>query len=129
MYPNQQIDKNRVRLAPKKIIAVKNFPVPKTQKNVKQCLDLAGYYRRFLEGFSKIANLSNHVLQKDIPFNWTEKQQTAVDIFKAKLCEVPLLQRSDFSHPFILTIDASGFVIGGILSQEKISKDKPIEYA
>ena len=45
------IDKNGVRPDPKKIIAVKEFPVPKTQKNVKQLLGLAGYYRRFIEGF------------------------------------------------------------------------------
>ena len=42
--------------------------------------------------------------------------------------EEPLLQRPDFSQPFILTTDASGFAIGGILSQGKTGKDKPIAY-
>ena len=50
-------------------------------------------------------------------FNWTEKQQTAFDILKAKFCEQPLLQRSYFFKPFIHTTDASGFAIGDILSQ------------
>ena len=120
---------NGVRPDPKMIIAVKNFPVPKTQKNVKQFLGLAGYYRWFIDGFSKIASPFNQLLQKDIPFNWTEKQQAAFDILKAKLCEEPLLQRPDFFQPFILTTDASGFAIGGILSQGKIGKDKQIAYA
>ena len=64
-----------------------------------------------------------------MPFDWTEKQQAAFDILKAKLCEEPLLQRPDFSQPFIPTTDASGFAIGGILSHGKIGKDKPIAYA
>ena len=52
-YLGHIVDKNGVRPDPQKIIAVKEFPVPKTQKNVKQFLELARYYRRFFEGFSK----------------------------------------------------------------------------
>ena len=48
---------------------------------------------------------------------------------ESKLCEEPLLQRPDFSEPFVLTTDTSGYAIGGILSQGKIGKDKPIAYA
>ena len=44
-----------------------------------------------------------------------KKQEAAFNILKAKLCEEPLLQRPDFSQPFILITDASGFAIGGIL--------------
>ena len=97
-----------MRPDPKKIIAVKNFPVPKTQKTVKQFLGLAGYYRRFIDRFSKIASPLNNLLKKDLPFNWTEKQQADFDILKEKLCEKPLSQRPDFSQTFILTTDASG---------------------
>ena len=50
-YLGHIIDKIGVRPDPKKIIAVKNFPVPKTQENVKQFLGLARYYRRFIDGF------------------------------------------------------------------------------
>ena len=96
-YLGHIIDKNGVRPDPKKIIAVKEFPVPKTQKNVKQFLGLAGYYRSFIEGFSKIANPLNQLLKKDTPFIWADKQQTAFDILKSRLCEEPLLQRPDFS--------------------------------
>ena len=71
----------------------------------------------------------NQLLEKDTPINWTEKEQTALDILKAKLCEEPLLQRPDFSQPFIPTTDASGFAIGGILLQGKIGKGKPIACA
>ena len=109
--------------------AVKEFPVPKTQKNGKQFSGLARYYRRFIEGFSKIANPLNQLLKKDTPFIWTDKQQTAFYILKSRLCEEPLSQRPDFSQPFVLTTGASGHAIGGKLSQNKIGKDKPIAYA
>ena len=127
-YLGYIIDRNGVRPNPKKMISVKEFPVLKTQKNFKQFLGLAGY-RRFIEGFSKIANSLNQLLTKDTLFIWTDKQQIALDILKWKLCEEPLLQRPDFFQPFILTTDASGYAIGGILSQGKIGKDKPIAYA
>jgi len=55
IYLGHIITKNGVRPDPKKIIVVKNFPIPKTRKNIKQFLGLAGYYRRFIENFSKIA--------------------------------------------------------------------------
>ncbi|XP_043475954.1 uncharacterized protein LOC122507359 [Leptopilina heterotoma] len=128
-YLGHIIDKNGVRPDPRKIIAVKNFPIPKTTKNIKQFLGLAGYYRRFIENFSKIAHPLNQLLKKDTPFIWSDKQQLAFDTLKQHLCEEPLLQRPDFSQPFVLTTDASGYAIGGILSQGKIGKDKPIAYA
>ena len=70
----------------------------------------------------------NQLLKKDVKFIWSEKQQEAFELLKEKLCEESLLQRPDFAQPFILTTDASGFTIGGILSQGKIGKDKPIAY-
>ena len=69
----------------------------------------------------------NKLLKKDVKFNCSSKQE-AFELLKEKLCEQPLLQRPDFSQPFILTTYASGFSIGGILSQGKIGKDKPIAY-
>ena len=126
-YLGHIIDKEGIRPEPKKL-GVKKFPIPKNSKNIKQFLGLAGYYRRFIDGFSKIATPLNQLLKKDVKFNWSEKQQEAFERLKEKLCEEPLLQRPDFTQPFILTSDASGFAIGGILSQGKIGKDKPIAY-
>ena len=85
-YLGHIIDKNEVRTDPKKLIAVQNLPIPKTQENIKQFLGLAGYYKRYIDGFSKIPSPVNQILIKDIPFNWTEKHQAAFDILKAKLC-------------------------------------------
>ena len=127
-YLGHIIDTEGVRPDPKKIEAVKNFPTPKNPKNIEQFLGLARYYRRFIDGFSKIATPLNQLLKKDVKFIWSEKEQETFELLKEKLCEEPLLQKPDFSQPFILTTDASGFAIGGILSQGKIGKDKPIAY-
>ena len=78
-YLGHIIDKNGVRPDPGKIIAVKNFPVPKTQKNVKEFLGFAWYYRQFIDRFSKITSPYNQLMKKKLPFNWTAKQQTAFD--------------------------------------------------
>ena len=92
--------------------SVKEFPRPKNEKNIKQFLGLAGYYKRFIENLSKIAYPLTQLLKKDKPFVWTEKQQLAIDTLKQILCEEPLLQRPDFSKPFILTTAASGNALG-----------------
>ncbi|CAK9812938.1 Retrovirus-related Pol polyprotein from transposon 17.6 [Anthophora plagiata] len=128
-YLGHIIGAHGVRPDPGKILAVKNFPVPKTEKNVKQFLGLAGYYRRFIPNFSRIAKPLTRLLKKDEPFQWTERQHEAFEILRDELCKEPVLQYPDFNKPFLLTTDASDFAIGGILSQGSVGKDKPIAYA
>jgi len=62
-------------------------------------------------------------------FEWTSAQEESFEILKQKLCEEPVLQYPDFLKPFILTTDASGIAVRGILSQREINKDRPIIYA
>jgi len=90
---------------------------------------LAGYYRRFIKGFSKIAKPLTNLLKKEIDFNWGDKEQECFNILKNTLCEEPVLQYPDFTKPFLLTTDASGTAIGAILSQGQVGKDHPISYA
>ena len=78
-YLGHIIDKNGVRPDLKKIKSVQEFSRPKNEKNIKQFLGFAGYYRRFIENFSKIASPLTQLLKKDTPFVWTEKQQVAFD--------------------------------------------------
>lgn len=128
-YLGHIIGENGVRPDPKKIEAVQNFPVPKNAKNVKQFLGLAGYYRRFIKGFSKIAKPLTNLLKKDSDFKWEDKEQESFNTLRDALCEEPILQYPDFTKPFLLTTDASGTAIGAILSQGQIGKDQPISYA
>lgn len=128
-YLGHVIGEAGVKPDPQKVEAVKNFPRPRNAKNIKQFLGLAGYYRRFINNFSKIAKPLTTLLKKDEPFTWQEPQENAFTNLRDQLCTEPILQHPDFTQPFLLTTDASGYAIGGILSQGEIGKDKPIAYA
>ena len=88
-YLGHIIEKEGVRPDPKKIEAVKKFPIPKNPKNIKQFLGLAGYYKRFSDGFSKIATPLNQLLKNDVKFIWSERQQEAFELLKEKLWRNP----------------------------------------
>lgn len=128
-YLGHVISNKGVKPDPKKLEAVREFPTPKTPKNIKQFLGLAGYYRRFIPEFSKLARSLTQLLKNETPFEWGINQQRSFEILKKELCKEPVLQYPDFSKPFILTTDASGYAIGGILSQGVVNKDQPIAYA
>ena len=112
-----------------KILAVQQYPIPETPKDIKGFLGLAGYYRKFIQDFSKISSPLTKLLKKNEDFIWTDAQQSAFENLKNKLINPPLLQYPDFSKTFLLTTDASNFAIGSILSQGEIGKDLPIAYA
>ncbi|XP_049866081.1 uncharacterized protein LOC126366827 [Pectinophora gossypiella] len=114
---------------PDKIKAVTDFPIPRNAKDIKSFLGLVGYYRRFIENFSKITKPLTSLLKKDAEFKWSYDQQQSFDILKNKLTSAPLLQYPNFNEPFILTTDASNYAVGAVLSQGDIGKDKPIAYA
>lgn len=128
MYLGHIIGKDGVRPDPKKIEAVRNFPLPKNPKTIKQFLGLAGYYRRFIPGFSKVAKPLTELLKKEATFRWGYEQDQAFRVLRDALCTEPLLQYPDFTEPFVVTTDASQIAIGGILSQGPIGKDQPIAY-
>ena len=90
-YLGHVINKNGVHPDPKKIEAVKNFPVPKNQKNIKQFLGLAGYYSRFIEGFSNIAKPLTNLLKNGVEFKWNQKEQDFFTTLKNILCKEPVL--------------------------------------
>ncbi|KMQ92398.1 enzymatic polyprotein endonuclease reverse [Lasius niger] len=128
VYLGHVIGSDGVKPDPNKIHAMKNFPIPKNPKNIKQFLGLTGYYRRFIKNFSKIAKPLTDLLKKDKPFIWTPLQENAFATLRNELCEEPILQYPNFNEPFILTTDACGYAIGGVLSQGLVGKDLPISY-
>ncbi|GBP37144.1 Retrovirus-related Pol polyprotein from transposon 412 [Eumeta japonica] len=128
-YLGHIINKDGVSPDPNKIKVIENFPIPQNQKEIKSFLGLVGYYRRFIENFSKLTKPLTKLLKKDIRFNWTEEQQKSFDLMRKILTSPKILQYPDFSKPFILTTDASNYAIGAILSQGEIGQDLPIAYA
>ncbi|GJS09512.1 putative reverse transcriptase domain-containing protein [Tanacetum coccineum] len=88
-------------------------------------LGLTGYYRRFIKGFSKIAKPMMKLTQKSIKFNWGEKEETAFQTLKQKLCSAPILAFPKGSENFVVYCDASHKGLGAVLMQ----KEKVIAYA
>lgn len=127
-YLGHIISDKGVRPNPKLINDVKNFPVPKDQRNVREFLGLTGYYRRFLENFSKRAKPLSDLLKKDVKFSWGPEQQTSFEDLRDALCTEPILQYPDFRRRFVLTTDASNIAVGAVLSQGEIGRDLPIAY-
>jgi len=76
-YFGHVIGKDRVKPDPLKILAIKEFPRPRTNKNIKQFLGLAEYYRWFILNFSKITKPLTNLLKKDERFVWNEAQDKA----------------------------------------------------
>ncbi|GJY87168.1 putative reverse transcriptase domain-containing protein [Tanacetum coccineum] len=103
------------------------FWIPKVQflgHVIDRCL--AGYYRRFIEGFSKIAKPMTKLTQKKVKFVWGDKQEAAFQLLKQKLCSAPILALPEGSEDFIAYCDASKKGLGAVLMQrEKTEARKP----
>ncbi|GJT11640.1 putative reverse transcriptase domain-containing protein [Tanacetum coccineum] len=101
------IDSQGLHVDPAKIEAVKNWTSPTTPTQVRQFLGLASYYRRFIEGFSKIAKPLTKLTQKNKSYIWGEEQESAFQLLKQKLCEAPILALPEENNNFIVYCDAS----------------------
>ena len=124
------VGRDGIQTDPAKVEVVRTFKVPKTVSQLRSALGLFGYYRKFVKDFSKIAQPLNHLLHKDVPFNWTEKQQRAFDFLKERLISAPILKYPDFEQPFIVYTDASGTGLGAVLSQlDENRKERVVAYA
>ncbi|KAI3807474.1 hypothetical protein L1987_23403 [Smallanthus sonchifolius] len=119
------INKNGIHVDPSKIEAIKNWEAPRTPTEVRQFLGLAGYYRRFIENFSKIALPLTTLTQKDKKFDWTVKQESAFQLLKQKLYSAPILSLPEGTDNFIVYCDASHQGLGCVLMQ----REKFIAYA
>ncbi|GJT88526.1 hypothetical protein Tco_1070243 [Tanacetum coccineum] len=119
------IDSSGIHVDPAKIETVKNWASPTTPSEIRQFLGLAGYYRRFIEGFSKIAKPMTELTQKDRKFDWGEEQETAFQLLKQKLCDAPILALPEGSDDFVVYCDASIKGLGAVLMQRM----KVIAYA
>ncbi|GJZ13642.1 reverse transcriptase domain-containing protein [Tanacetum coccineum] len=119
------INGNGIHVDPSKIEAVKNWKAPRTPTEVRSFLGLAGYYRRFIENFSKIAKSLTILTQKSKTFDWGEEQELAFQTLKDKLCNAPVLALPDGPEDFVVYCDASGIGLGCVLMQ----RGKVIAYA
>nr|GEZ46508.1 putative reverse transcriptase domain-containing protein [Tanacetum cinerariifolium] len=103
----------------------KNWASPTTPTEIRLFLGLAGYYRRFIKDFSKIAKSLTILTQKDKKFAWGKDQAMAFQILKQKLCEALILALPEGNDDFVIYCDALIQVLGAVLMQ----REKVIAYA
>lgn len=118
-----------VRTNPDKIETIKNWPLPKNEKDLRAFLGVLGYYRKFIRDFAKIAKPLTVQLRKGESIQHTKEFVTAFERCKHILSSSQVLAYPDFKKPFNLTTDASKFAIGAVLSQGPIGQDRPIAFA
>ncbi|GJU37621.1 putative reverse transcriptase domain-containing protein [Tanacetum coccineum] len=85
------IDSKGIHVDTAKIESIKHWASPKSPTEIRQVLGLTGYYRRFIEGFSKIAKPMNKLIQKSVKFDWGKKEEAAFQLIKQKMCSAPIL--------------------------------------
>ena len=117
------VSSDGIKTDPEKVKAVKTWPEPVNVKELQSFLGLAGYYRKFILGFSIIAEPLYKLCRKNVPFGWQQEQQAAFEELKDRLVSAPVLAYPDFSPAagsFILDTDASQYLgIGAVLSQQQ----------
>nr|GEU38862.1 putative reverse transcriptase domain-containing protein [Tanacetum cinerariifolium] len=118
-------EKLGIHVDPAKIESIKDWASPKTPTEIRQFLGLAGYYRRFIEGFSKIAKSMTNLTQKGIKFDSGEKEENAFQLIKQKLCSAVILALPEGSKDFMVYCDALHKDLGDVLMQ----REKVIAYA
>ncbi|GKC28158.1 putative reverse transcriptase domain-containing protein [Tanacetum coccineum] len=112
------INGDGIHVNPCKIEVVKNWEPPRTPFEDRSFLGLAGYYRRFIENFSKIAKPLIVLTQKSKTFDWGEEQENAFQTLKDKLCNAPVLALHDGLEDFVVYCDAFGLGLGCVLMQK-----------
>nr|GFB42809.1 putative reverse transcriptase domain-containing protein [Tanacetum cinerariifolium] len=96
-----------IHVDPNKIEAVKNWKPPKTPTEIRSFLGFAGYYRRFIASFSKIAKPLTLLTQKNKKFEWGDEQENAFQTLKDMLCDAPILALPEGADDFVVYCDAS----------------------
>ncbi|GKB31455.1 reverse transcriptase domain-containing protein [Tanacetum coccineum] len=109
------IFKSGIEVDRAKVDVIAKLPHPTTVKGVRSFLGMAGFYRRFIQDFSKIARPMTHLLEKETPFVFSKDCIDAFETLKKKLTEAPILVVPDWNLPFELMCDASDFAIGALL--------------
>ncbi|CAM8942724.1 unnamed protein product [Rhodiola kirilowii] len=122
------VSKRGVEVDKAKIQVIEQLPPPKNQKGIRSFLGHAGFYRRFIKDFSKIARPLTHLLCNDVEFNFDEECLEAFDKLKKNLVSAPIVQPPNWDLPFELMCDASDYAIGAVLGQRIEKKLHAIYY-
>ena len=112
-----------------KIKTILEWPTPQSPRDCRSFLGLCNFYRRFVRGFSNIAQPITELTKEKEPWSWGEPQEKAFAQLKVAMSTAPVLVFPDFEQQFTLTTDASLVAVGGILQQDQGRGLQPIAYS
>nr|KYP36512.1 Transposon Ty3-I Gag-Pol polyprotein [Cajanus cajan] len=112
-----------------KIEVIEKLPPPVNVKGIRSFLGHVGFYRRFIEDFSKIAKPLRNLLNKDTPFKFDARCLSAFETLKNKLISAPMITAPNWQFGFELMCDANDYAIGAVLGQRKEKVFHVIHYA
>ncbi|GJY35230.1 reverse transcriptase domain-containing protein [Tanacetum coccineum] len=112
-----------------KIDVISKLPPLTNIKGIRSFLGHAGFYRRFIKDFSKIARPLTKLLEKDTPFEFDDECQKAFKLLKEKLTCAPVIVSPNWNLPFEFMCDASDFAVGAVLGQKDGKNFHPIYFA
>nr|GEZ70838.1 putative reverse transcriptase domain, ribonuclease H-like domain, retroviral aspartyl protease [Tanacetum cinerariifolium] len=124
-FLSHMIDSEGIHVDPAKIESIKDWASPKAPTEIRHFIGLAGYYKRFIEGFSKLTRPMTKLTHKSMKFDWGGKTEAAFQLLKQKLCSAPILALPEGSKNCVVYCDASHKGLGTVLMQ----KEKVIAYA
>ena len=101
-----------------KVSIIKTLLPPTTVKGIKSFLGHAGFYKRFIRDFSKIARPLCRILEKDTKFNFDATCQSSFEDIKSRLVEAPIMAKPYWNSEFEIMCDASDYAMGVVLGQK-----------
>ncbi|CAF4836697.1 unnamed protein product [Pieris macdunnoughi] len=128
-YLGHIIENNSIRPLKDYLTAVRNFPVPKTKKNIRQFLGKVNFHHKFIPHSAIILDPLHNLLRKDVKFIWSTECQESFEKIKTLLCSEPILNIYDPDLPIKIYTDASIKGVGAVLKQEdKNGDNRPVAY-
>ncbi|XP_042055854.1 uncharacterized protein LOC121800317 [Salvia splendens] len=112
-----------------KIAVIAKLSYPTNQKEIRAFLGHAGFYRRFIKDFAKIAQPLTRLLQNEVEFEFSDDCKAAFQLLKDRLISSPIICAPDWSHPFEVMCDASDYAVAAVLGQKIEGKSYVIFYA
>ena len=124
-----KVSKKGIEVDMAKVNIISELPPPSNVKGIRSFLGHAGFYRRFIKDFSKIAAPLCSLLAHDVEFKFDDRCLEAFERLKRELISAPIIAAPDWNLPFELMTDASDFALGGVLGQRKDGRSHVIYYA
>lgn len=127
-YLGHIIDESGIAMDKARIDAMVNFPRPKCIRDVQRLMGMAGWYRRFIQDFSRVTVPITELLKQKRAFEWTDLCEQAFLQLISALTNAPVLAMPDYSVPFEIQADASNIGCGGVLVQVQDGVERVIAY-